>query len=88
MDGAEFLRQSQEQFDFIYADAWPGKTRAEAGDAQTYGARARHRPHRGEADRKLRTSEFPSGLLDMASTSEADRQDNLVVCESAFQART
>lgn len=25
MDGAEFLSQSQQQFDLIYADAWPGK---------------------------------------------------------------
>lgn len=25
MDGAEFLRRSSNQFDLIYADAWPGK---------------------------------------------------------------
>lgn len=25
MDGAEFIRSAQSQFDFIYADAWPGK---------------------------------------------------------------
>jgi predicted O-methyltransferase YrrM len=25
VDGAEFLRQSPEPFDLVYADAWPGK---------------------------------------------------------------